>query len=56
MEADIKKALDLIVTKMDQLEEKVDAISDELEEIKENIPISLDEDLTEIKSLLIQIA
>jgi len=36
--------------------EKIDIITDEANEIKECIPTTLDEDLSEIKSLFMQIA
>ncbi|MGD8701354.1 MAG: hypothetical protein PVG51_04430 [Desulfosarcina sp.] len=55
MDSDLKEALSVLEQKLDILEEKIDIITDEVNEIKEYIPTTLDEDLTEIKSLLIQI-
>ena len=55
MDSNLKEALTVIEQKLDILEEKIDIITDEVNEIKEYIPTTLDEDLTEIKSLLIQI-
>ena len=54
MEPGLKETLAVLEKKLEALEEKVDIITDELNEIKEYIPTTLDEDLSEIKSILIQ--
>ena len=54
MESDLKETLTVLEQKLETLEEKIDIITDELNEIKEYIPTTLDEDLSEIKSILMQ--
>lgn len=54
MDAEIKAALVMIEKKLEAIEERVEAIADEVSDIKEELPANLDEDVSEIKSLLIQ--
>jgi len=56
MDAEVKAALATIEKKLEAIEERVESIADEVSDIKEDLPSNLDEDLSEIKSLLIQIA
>jgi hypothetical protein len=56
MDSDIKEALAALGKKLELIEEKISMIADELVEIKDEIPANLDEDVEEIKSLLIQIS
>lgn len=56
MDTNIKEVLAIIEKRLDAMEEKIDAIADEVNEIKEDIPSDLDEELGEIKSLLIQLS
>jgi len=56
MDTEIKAALVMIEKKLEAIEERVEAIADEVNDIKEDLPANLDEDVSEIKSLLIQIA
>lgn len=56
MDSDIKEAIAALGKKLELIEEKINMIADEVVEIKDEIPANLDEDLEEIKSLLIQIA
>jgi hypothetical protein len=56
MDTEIKAALVMIGKKLEAIEERVEAIADEVSDIKEDLPTNLDEDVSEIKSLLIQIA
>lgn len=55
MDSDIREALVLMQQKIESIGEKIDMIADEVNEIKEYLPDSLDEDLTEIKSLMMQV-
>ena len=54
MDSDLKEALVVLEKKLEAIEEKVEILADEVEEIKELLPTTLDEDLSEIKSILIQ--
>jgi hypothetical protein len=45
-----------LTAKLKSLEEKIEIIADEVNEVKEYIPATLDEDLSEIKSILMQIS
>lgn len=56
MNTDIREALAIIEKRLDTLEEKIDAIAEEVNEMKADLPPDLDEDLSEIKSLLIQLS
>jgi hypothetical protein len=56
MDTGIKASLVMIEKKLEAIEERVDSIADEVNDIKEDLPSNLDEDISEIKSLLIQIA
>lgn len=55
MVPDMREAFAIIEKKLEAIEEKVETIAEDVNEMKEDIPISLDDDLSEIKSLLIQI-
>jgi hypothetical protein len=55
MGSDLKDTLAVIEKKLEAIEEKVDILADEVEEIKEFLPTTLDEDLSEIKSILMRI-
>jgi archaellum component FlaC len=55
MATDVKEALVFIERKLESIEKKVEAIADDVNEMREDIPTNLDEDLSEIKSLLVQI-
>ncbi len=50
MEPELKETLAVLEKKLESLEEKIEDIAYELNEIKEYIPTTLDEDLSEIKS------
>jgi len=54
MDSDVREALVFIEKKLESIEEKIDTIADEIDEFKEYIPATLDGDLAEIKSFLIQ--
>jgi archaellum component FlaC len=54
MDADLKKTLEKIWEKLIELESKVETISNDIEEIRSDLPSSLDSDIQEIKSLVIQ--
>jgi hypothetical protein len=54
MDSDLKNTLVVLEKKLEAIEEKVDILADEVEEIKELLPTTLDEDLSEIKSILMQ--
>jgi archaellum component FlaC len=56
MDTQIKASLVMIEKKLEALEERIEVIADEVSELKEDLPTNLDEDLSEIKSLLIQMA
>ena len=56
MEPDLKDVLVVLEKKLEAIEERIDIIVDEVNEIREYIPTTLDEDLSEIKSILIQIS
>ena len=56
MEPELKETLAVLEKKLESLEEKIEDIAEELNEIKEYIPTTLDEDLSEIKSILMQIS
>jgi peptidoglycan hydrolase CwlO-like protein len=55
MDSEVRDALVFIEKKLESIEEKIDSIAEEIDEAKEYIPTALDEDLAEIKSILIQI-
>lgn len=54
MDSDVREVLVFIEKKLESIEEKIDTIVDEIDEIKEYVPATLDDDLAEIKSLLVQ--
>lgn len=54
MDSDLKDTLVVLEKKLEAIEEKVGTIAEEVEEIKEFLPTTLDEDLSEIKSILLQ--
>ena len=54
MDTEIRQALAIIEKRLDTLEEKIDAIADDVNDMREDIPSGLDEELSEIKSILIQ--
>jgi chaperonin cofactor prefoldin len=56
MESKLKESLAVLEKKLEALEEKIDIISDEISEIKEYIPTTLEEDLSEIKSMILQMS
>ena len=56
MEPQLKETLVVLEKKLESLEEKLEIIADEVNEIKEYLPTTLDEDLSEIKSILMQIS
>jgi hypothetical protein len=56
MEPELKEILIVFEKKLESLEEKIEIIADEVNEVKEYIPATLDEDLSEIKSILMQIS
>jgi hypothetical protein len=56
MDTDIKESIETLGMILERIEEKINMLGDEVVEIKDEIPANLDEDLEEIKSLLIQIA
>ncbi|BBO67652.1 hypothetical protein DSCA_15820 [Desulfosarcina alkanivorans] len=54
MDSDLRDALAVLEKKLEAIEEKIDILADDVEEIKEMLPTTLDEDLSEIKSTLMQ--
>ena len=54
MDADVRQTLLLLGNKLASLEEKIDTLTDKIEELKEDIPPDLDEDISEIKAMLMQ--
>ena len=54
MDADLKKTLEKIWEKLMEIESKVEIISNDIEEIRTDLPASLDSDIQEIKTLVIQ--
>jgi prefoldin subunit 5 len=54
MDSEVRDALVFIEKKLESIEEKIDTVADALDEFKEYIPATLDDDLVEIKSFLIQ--
>lgn len=56
MDSDLKKALENIWEKLEELDAKIDNISEEIDGIKSDMPASLDDDITEIKSLILSIS
>jgi hypothetical protein len=54
MDSEVRDALVFMEKKLESIEEKIDTIVDAMDEFKEYIPATLDDDLAEIKSLLIQ--
>jgi hypothetical protein len=55
LDSDVREALVLIEKKLESIEEKIDTVADALDEFKECIPATLDDDLAEIKSFIIQL-
>jgi len=56
MDTEIKASLVMLEKKLEAMEERIEVIADEVSDIKEDLPSNLDEDISEIKSLLIQMA
>ncbi|MGD9307891.1 MAG: hypothetical protein PVG51_02065 [Desulfosarcina sp.] len=56
MESEIEETLIVLEKKLESLEENFEIIADEVNEVKEYIPATMDEDLSEIKSILMQIS
>ena len=56
MDSDLKKALEKMWEKLEEIDEKIDNITEEIDSIKSDIPPSLDDDITEIKSLILSIS
>jgi hypothetical protein len=54
MDPEIKQALLFMGKKLESLEDKLDAITDKLDDLREDIPPDMDEDLSEIKAILVQ--
>jgi len=54
MDADLKKTLEKIWEKLIEIESKVEMISNDIEEIRSDLPSSLDSDIQEIKTLVLQ--
>jgi archaellum component FlaC len=54
MDAELKKTLEKIWEKLMEIEGKVETISNDIEEIRTDLPASLDSDIQEIKTLVIQ--
>jgi prefoldin subunit 5 len=53
MDTDVREAIIFLEKKIEAIETKIDSITDMVAEIKEGVPEGLDDELSEIKSLLI---